>query len=60
MVKNLESKDNLAPMKQDEIETVAGGRFKRPLQPPITVYYDDGVSVWTSDPASTNVHPVIK
>lgn len=52
--------DHLVPLLQQEIDSVAGGRFKRPLQPPITVYYDDGVSVWTSDPASTNVHPVIK
>ena len=52
--------DHLVPLPQQEIDSVAGGRFKRPLQLPITVYYDDGVSVWTSDPASTNVHPVIK
>lgn len=43
----------------EELAQVAGGMYKRPLQRPITVYYDDGVSVWTSDPASTNVHPVI-
>jgi hypothetical protein len=49
----------LIPLLQKEIDSVSGGRFKRPLQPPIEVYYDDGVSVWTSDPASTNVHPVI-
>ncbi len=44
----------------DEVEQVAGGRFKRPLQPPITVYYDDGISILTSDPASTNVYPNYK
>ena len=60
MVQNLESKESVVTLQQDEIDAVAGGRFKRPLQPPVTVYYDDGVSVWTSDPASTNVHPVIK
>lgn len=50
----------LVPLLQHEIDRVSGGRFKRPLQRPVEVYYDDGVSVWTSDPASTNVHPVIK
>ena len=60
MVQNLEIKESVVTLQQDEIDAVAGGRFKRPLQPPVTVYYDDGVSVWTSDPASTNVHPVIK
>lgn len=52
--------DHLVPLLQEEIDRVAGGMMKRPLQRPIEVYYDDGVSVWTSDPASTNVHPVIK
>ena len=60
MVQNLETEASVVTLQQDEIDVVAGGRFKRPLQPPISVYYDDGVSVWTSDPASTNVHPVIK
>lgn len=52
--------DHLVPLLQEEIDGVAGGMMKRPLQRPIEVYYDDGISVWTSDPASTNVHPVIK
>lgn len=43
----------------EETCLVAGGRFKRPLQPPITVYYDDGISILTSDPSSTNVRPNI-
>ena len=60
MVPILEDDDFDAMLTQDELHSIAGGRFKRPLQPPITVFYDDGVSVWTSDPASTNVHPVIK
>ncbi|MBM3395125.1 MAG: hypothetical protein FJY37_10905 [Betaproteobacteria bacterium] len=60
MKKFCEHQDSKVLMTEAEIELVSGGRFKRPLQPPITVYYDDGVSVWTSDPASTNVHPVIK
>ena len=60
MVPILEDDDFDAMLTQDELYSIAGGRFKRPLQPPITVFYDDGVSVWTSDPASTNVHPVIK
>jgi hypothetical protein len=46
-------------LSSEELEQVAGGMYKRPLQRPITVYYDDGVSVWTSDPASTNVRPLI-
>lgn len=48
-----------ASLSSEELEQVAGGMYKRPLQRPITVYYDDGVSVWTSDPASTNVRPLI-
>lgn len=60
MFTNKQDVDTKTPLLQDEIDVVAGGRFKRPLQRPIEVYYDDGVSVWTSDPASTNVHPVIK
>jgi hypothetical protein len=51
--------DVKVPLIQAEIDVVAGGRFKRPLQRPIEVYYDDGVSIWTSDPSSTNVHPII-
>lgn len=46
-------------LSQEELAQVAGGMYKRPLQRPIEVYYDDGISVWTSDPASTNVRPVI-
>ena len=45
---------------EDELNSIAGGMYKRPLQRPVTVYYDDGISILTSDPASTNVHPVIK
>ncbi len=43
----------------EDLAAVAGGRFKRPGQRPVVVYYDDGVSILTSDPASTNVHPNI-
>jgi hypothetical protein len=60
MFTNKQDVDIKTPLLQDEIEVVAGGRFKRPLQRPVEVYYDDGVSVWTSDPSSTNVHPLIK
>ena len=60
MVPILDYEDFVDTLTQDEINSIAGGRFKRPLQRPIEVYYDDGISVWTSDPASTNVHPVIK
>ena len=60
MVNQQNEIDCLVPLLQDEIDSVAGGRFKRPLQRPVEVYYDDGVSVWTSDPSSTNVHPTIK
>ena len=60
MVPILDYEDFVDALTQDEINSIAGGRFKRPLQRPIEVYYDDGISVWTSDPASTNVHPVIK
>jgi len=60
MFDTLQKIDDKAVLTAQEIDQVAGGLYKRPLQPPITVYYDDGISVWTSDPASTNVHPVIK
>lgn len=59
MFANKQDVDTKTPLLQDEIESVAGGRFKRPLQRPVEVYYDDGVSIWTSDPLSTNVHPLI-
>jgi hypothetical protein len=48
------------PLLASEIDSVSGGRFKRPLQRPITVYYDDGISVLTSDPSTSNVVPNIK
>lgn len=38
---NSEEVDVKIPLIQKEIDMVAGGRFKRPLQRPITVYYDD-------------------
>jgi hypothetical protein len=43
----------------EEIEAVAGGRFKIPGQPPIEVYYDDGITIWTSDPSRSNFIPQI-
>lgn len=48
-----------AILTQEEIDAVSGGMYKRPLQRPITVYYDDGISILTSDPASTNVRPQV-
>jgi len=59
MFENTEAVDVKVPLIQAEIDVVAGGRFKRPLQRPITVYYDDGISIVTSDPLTTNVHPNI-
>ena len=59
MFENTEATDIKLPLIQQEIDLVAGGRFKRPLQRPVTVYYDDGISIVTSDPL-TNVHPNIK
>lgn len=60
MIENCADQDRKISLIQDEIDSVAGGRFKRPWQPPITVYYDDGVSVLTSDPLSSNVVPNVK
>ena len=60
MKQTLKGQKIAVALEQTEIDSVAGGMYKRPLQPPITVYYDDGISVWTSDPSSTNVHPLIK
>ncbi len=60
MFKNTEAIDVKVPLIPEENDLVAGGRFKRPLQRPVTVYYDDGISIVTSDPFTTNVHPNIK
>jgi hypothetical protein len=37
------------PLTLEEVEQVGGGRMKLP-GPPVTVYYDDGITLVTSDP----------
>jgi hypothetical protein len=37
------------PLTLEEVEQVSGGRMKLP-GPPVTVYYDDGITLVTSDP----------
>jgi bacteriocin-like protein len=59
-VANTDLDKGIDELSDEELASIAGGRFKRPLQPPIDVYYDDGISVWTSEPSSTNVIPNIK
>jgi hypothetical protein len=45
-----------------DVEVVCGGMRKipqNPEQPPVAVYYDDGITVWTSDPSKSNYRPAI-
>jgi hypothetical protein len=42
------------PLTLEDVEQVSGGRIKLP-GPPVTVYYDDGISLVTSDPTK-NTH----
>jgi hypothetical protein len=39
----------------NEAEHVSGGLRKIPGLPPITVYYDDGINILTSDPSKSNM-----
>ena len=49
------------PLSLEELDQVAGGRFKIPGQglDRYEVYYDDGVSVWTNKLGCSNVHSTI-
>jgi hypothetical protein len=38
----------------EEVEQVSGGRIKLP-GPPVTVYYDDGITLVTSDPTKNTL-----
>lgn len=38
------------PPTLEEVEQVSGGRMKVPGGPPVKVYYDDGITLVTSDP----------
>ena len=38
------------PLTLEEVEQVSGGRMKIPGGHPPTVYYDDGITLVTSDP----------
>ncbi len=42
------------PLTLEEVEQVSGGRMKIP-GPPITVYYDDGITLVTSDPTKNTL-----
>ncbi len=48
---------NAVLLTQAECEEISGGRYIKPGQRPTTVYYDDGVSILTSDPMTSNVIP---
>jgi hypothetical protein len=39
----------------DKAEQVSGGMRKVPGGPGVTVFYDDGINVLTSDPSKSNV-----
>jgi hypothetical protein len=42
------------PLTLEDVEQVSGGRMKIP-GPPITVYYDDGITLVTSDPSKNTL-----
>ena len=42
------------PLTLDQVEQVSGGRIKIP-GPPIMVYYDDGITLVTSDPSKNTL-----
>jgi hypothetical protein len=42
------------PLTLEEVEQVSGGRIKLP-GPPVTVYYDDGITLVTSDPTKNTL-----
>jgi hypothetical protein len=43
------------PLPMDKAEQVSGGMRKVPGGPGVTVFYDDGINVLTSDPSKSNV-----
>jgi hypothetical protein len=43
------------PLTLAEVEQVSGGRMKLPGGPPVTVYYDDGITLVTSDPTKNTL-----
>jgi hypothetical protein len=47
--------DAPTPLTLEDMEQVSGGRMKIPGGPPVTVYYDDGITLITSDPTK-NTH----
>jgi hypothetical protein len=46
--------DALEQLTLEEMEQVSGGRMKLP-GPPVTVYYDDGITLVTSDPTKNTL-----
>ncbi len=42
------------PLTLEELEQVSGGRIKLP-GPPVKVYYDDGITLVTSDPTKNTL-----
>jgi hypothetical protein len=47
--------DAATALTPEDVEQVSGGRMKLPTAVPVTVYYDDGITLITSDPTK-NTH----
>jgi hypothetical protein len=43
------------PLTLEEVEQVSGGRMKLPTAVPVKVYYDDGITLVTSDPTKNTL-----
>jgi hypothetical protein len=56
---NANEATEIRELSSTETELVSGGRFKQqgviPGYEAPTVYYDDGITIWTSDPSTSNV-----
>lgn len=43
------------PLTREEVEQVSGGRMKLPTAVPVKVYYDDEITLVTSDPTKNTL-----
>jgi hypothetical protein len=58
--RGFEVSDAAQLLTMDAAEQVSGGMMKLPGTRNVTVFYDDGINVLTSDPTTSNVITVIK
>jgi hypothetical protein len=47
--------DAARPLTPEDVEHVSGGRMKLPTAVPVKVYYDDGITLITSDPTKNTL-----